>query len=115
MNQEEDFLNIGQHEDILRFVQRAPDDISWTIDQAEFDDLLALKKDSAPGPDGIPSVPTSVPGILVRNFSLMLTELFWKEAPFLTVLLKVEPSLSPRPLTSMTMEELFDLQTRFVH
>ena len=23
-------------------------------DQAEFDDLLALKKDSAPGPDGIP-------------------------------------------------------------
>ena len=43
-----------QYEDILRFVQQAPDDISWTIDQAEFDDLLALKKDSAPGPDGIP-------------------------------------------------------------
>ena len=43
-----------QHEDILRFVQHAPDDISWTIDQTEFDDLLALKKDSAPGPDGIP-------------------------------------------------------------
>ena len=42
MNQEEDF------------VQQAPDDISWTIDQAEFVDLLALKKDSAPGPDGIP-------------------------------------------------------------
>ena len=44
-----------QHEDILRYVQQAPDDISWTIDQAAFDDLLALKKDSAPGPDGIPS------------------------------------------------------------
>ena len=28
-----------QHEDILRFVQHAPDDISWTIDQAEFDEL----------------------------------------------------------------------------
>ena len=28
--------------------------INWTIDQAEFDDLLALKKDSALGPDGIP-------------------------------------------------------------
>ena len=28
-------------------------DISWTIDQAEFDDLLALKKDSAPGPGGL--------------------------------------------------------------
>ena len=43
-----------QHEDILRYVQQAPDDMSWTIDQAEFDDLLAFKKDSAPGPDGIP-------------------------------------------------------------
>ena len=43
-----------QHEEILRLVQQAPDDINWTIDQAEFDDLLALKKDSAPGPDGIP-------------------------------------------------------------
>ena len=42
-----------KHEDILRYVQQAPDGISWTIDQAEFDDLLALKKDSAPGPDGI--------------------------------------------------------------
>ena len=30
------------------------DDINWTIDQAEIDDLLALKKDSPPGPDGIP-------------------------------------------------------------
>ena len=36
-----------------RFVQHAPDDINWTVDQAEFDDFLALKKDSAPGPDGI--------------------------------------------------------------
>ena len=43
-----------QHEDVLRCVQKAPDDIRWTIDQAEFDDLLALKKDSASGPDGIP-------------------------------------------------------------
>ena len=43
-----------QHEDILRYVQQAPDDIRWTIDQEEFDDLLALKKHSAPGLDGIP-------------------------------------------------------------
>ena len=43
-----------QHEETLRFVKQAPDDINWTIDQAEFDDLLALKKDSASGPDGIP-------------------------------------------------------------
>ena len=43
-----------QYEDNLRYVQQAPDDISRTIDQTEFDDVLALKKDSAPGPDGIP-------------------------------------------------------------
>ena len=68
MNLVEDFVSIGEPfsklarkvRDItnmmifLRYVQQAPDDISWIIDQAEFDDLLALKKDSAPGPDGIP-------------------------------------------------------------
>ena len=43
-----------QLEDILRYVQQAPDDIRWTADKTEFDDLLALKKDSAPGPDGLP-------------------------------------------------------------
>ena len=41
-------------DDILRYVQHPLDDINWTIDQAEFDDLFALEKDSAPGPDGIP-------------------------------------------------------------
>ena len=46
----------------LRFVQQAPDDINWTVDQAEFDDLLALKKDSAPGPDGIPYHAYRCPG-----------------------------------------------------
>ena len=57
MNLEEDFVSIGetvqareegsrhhQHEDLWRYVQQAPDDISWTIDQAEFDDLFALKE-----------------------------------------------------------------------
>ena len=43
-----------QYEDILRYVQKAPDDIRWTIDRTEFDELIAMKKDSAPGPDGIP-------------------------------------------------------------
>ena len=37
-----------------RHRQQAPDDICWTFHKAEFDDLLALKKDSAPGTDGIP-------------------------------------------------------------
>ena len=44
-----------QVEDILRFVRKAPDDIRWTIDKTEFDELIAMKKDSAPGPDGIPN------------------------------------------------------------
>ena len=43
-----------QYENILRYVQKAPDDIRWTIDRTEFEELIALKKDSAPGPDGIP-------------------------------------------------------------
>ena len=43
-----------QFEDILRFVQKAPDDIRWTVDKTDFDELIARKKGSAPGPDGIP-------------------------------------------------------------
>ena len=43
-----------QCENIQRYVQKAPDDIRWTIDRTEFDELTAVKKDSAPGPDGIP-------------------------------------------------------------
>ena len=39
-----------QYEDILRFVQKTPDDNRWTIDKTEFDELIAMKKDSAPGP-----------------------------------------------------------------
>ena len=62
MNQEEDFVNIGEPfskhvskaEDILRFVRKDLDDIRWSNDKTEFDDLLAVKKDSHPGPDGIP-------------------------------------------------------------
>ena len=68
MNLEQGLMNTGepfskharkgprhhQHEEILRFVQQAPDDITWTIDQVEFDDLHASKKDSALGPAGIP-------------------------------------------------------------
>ena len=43
-----------QYENILRYVHYASDDIRWTIDRTEFDELIALKKDSAPGRDGIP-------------------------------------------------------------
>ena len=43
-----------QYENIFRYVQKAPDDIRWTIDRTEFDELISLKTGSAPGPDGIP-------------------------------------------------------------
>ena len=39
---------------ILRYVQKAPDDIRWEIDRDEFHELMATKEESAPGPDGIP-------------------------------------------------------------
>ena len=38
-----------QFENILRHVQKAADGIRWVIDRTEFDELIALKKDSAPG------------------------------------------------------------------
>ena len=41
-------------ETILRYVQKALDDIRWEIDGNEFDELIATKNESAPGPDGIP-------------------------------------------------------------
>ena len=41
-------------ETILSYGQRAPDNICWEIDRNEFDELSAIKKECAPGPDGIP-------------------------------------------------------------
>ena len=43
-----------QYEKILRYVQRALDDIRWVMDKNEFDELIATKKEPAPGPAGIP-------------------------------------------------------------
>ena len=100
-----------QHEEILRFFQQAPDDINWTIDRAEFDDLLASKKDSVLDP----TVSTDVLVALARSSSLMPFKPFWREGIFLIVLLKVGPSLSLRLLLLMTLEGLFDHLIYFVH
>ena len=43
-----------QYENILRYVQKALDDIRWVIDQNEFDELMASQKEFAPRPNGIP-------------------------------------------------------------
>ena len=103
-----------QHEDILRYVQKAPDDIRWTIDKTEFDELIALKKDSALGPDGIPYGAYRCAGRLGSQFLLNAYRAFLEGGAVLIVLLKVGRSLFPTLLTSMTMEGLFDLQTHFV-
>ena len=84
-------LSIGaprdhQHEDILRHVQQAADDIRWTVDQSEFGELLALKKDSALGPDGIHYGAYRCAGGLGSNSTSLLVELFWNVVLFQIVL-----------------------------
>ena len=36
------------------YVQKVPDDTQWEIDKREFDEMIAAKKESSLGPDGIP-------------------------------------------------------------
>ena len=79
--------------------------------QAEFDDLLAVLTDSAPGPDGIPYGVYKCAGGLGSSF--VLIKLYWKEVLFLIVLWKVRPSLSLRLLMLMTLEGSSDLLTHF--
>ena len=43
-----------QYENILKYIQKALVNIRWVIDRTEFDELIAMKKDSAPGLDGNP-------------------------------------------------------------
>ena len=102
-----------QRADILRYVQHPPDDISWTIDQAECDELLALKKDSAPGPAGIPYRVYRCAGGLGSKFLFHAYKAVLEEVLFLIILPKVGPSLSLRHLILMTLEGLFDLLTHF--
>ena len=48
----------------LLFVQRAPLALNWTIGLVELEELLASKRESATGPDGLPySVYRSAGGI----------------------------------------------------
>ena len=102
-----------QHEDILRFVHHAPDDIRWTVDKTEFDDLLALKMDSAPGSERIPYGVYRCAGGLGSKFLFHAKKPSWREVLFLIVLPKVGPSLSIRHLILMTLEGLFNLLTLF--
>ena len=108
MNPVEDSVNTGepcskharkgprhhQHQDILRFVQQAPDDINWTIDQAEFDDPLLRRKTRLLALTVFHSASAGVLVVLVRSSSFVLIKPYWREVIFLIVLLKVGRTLS---------------------
>ena len=127
MNLEEDCVIIGepfsrharegprhhQHEDILRYVQQAPDDISWTVDQDEFDDLLALQKDSAPGPDGIPYGAYRCAGGLGSMFLFSAYRVLLEGRAIPDCFAQSRTVFIPRQLILMTMEGSSDLLTHF--
>ena len=52
---------------MLSFVELAPHNLNWIIESIEFEDMLASKRESAPGPGGLPySVYRSVGGIRAK-------------------------------------------------
>ena len=91
-----------KYDDILRYVQKAPDDIRWIIDRTEFDELIAMKKDSALDPDGIPYGAYRCAEGWAHSSYLTLTSFCWKKVPFQNISLEVGRSLSPRPLTRIS-------------
>ena len=98
MHQEEDCVSIGgsifqdrvegpghdQYEDIMRHVQKAPGDISWTIDRAEFDEL------------------SKCAGNWASSSLTMLTSFCWNVVLFPNTVLKVGLSLSLSLRTLLT-------------
>ena len=94
------------HETILDCVQRAPNDIQWIIDQCEFDEMMATKKESAPGPDGIPYCTKKKIYIQVcvrvgwdLNSCSTHTDSSWKVALSPHVLLRAGPFFIPKSST----------------
>ena len=67
----------GHHQDrscetILNHVERALDDIQWTLCKEGFDEMLVTKKESAPSPDGSRFLVSTDVLAVVARFSLML-------------------------------------------
>ena len=91
-----------QYEDILRFVQKALDDIRWVIDNNAFAELMTTKKESVPGPDGNPYSLYSKMCERVGSSVLRIQTCAggWYYS--------CSVSLSPSPPVSMTMKGLFD-------
>ena len=71
--------------------KKGPEDAQSTIGKQDFDEMLATKKESAPGPDGIPySIFTSVRVDWDPSSCKMRTNSLWREAWF-AALLRVGP------------------------
>ena len=102
-----------QHEDFLRHVQQAPEDIGWPIDQSEFDDLLVLKKNSAPNTDGIPYGKYRCAKGLGLKFFLDAYRALLEGSAVPDSFDESRTVFSPRPLTSMKMGGLFNHQSLF--
>ena len=94
-----------QSENILRYVQKAPDDFCLVIDKNEVDELMATKE-SALGPDGIPYSLNMCGEVWVRGFCFVRPNMCWKVVLFLNTSRKAELCLFPSPPISTTMEEL---------
>ena len=80
-----------------------------------FDDLLALKKDSGPGPDGIPYGIYRCAGGLGSKFLYRAKKAELEGSTIPDCFAENRTVFIPRPLILMTMEGSFDLQTHFVH
>ena len=81
-------------------------DIVCRLDRdGKLDEVLALTE--------FHMAPKGVLGDWAPSSFLMLIDFCWEEESFQNISLKVGRFLSPRLLTLMTMEEVFDLQTHF--
>ena len=90
------------HETILRYDQKAPDDIRWEIDRNEFNEIMAAKRDSAPGPK-FRMVSTGVLEASVLSFCTKRTSAWLRVAQFRHCLPRAELCLFPNAPTSVTM------------
>ena len=91
------------HETILGYVQKAPVDIRWEIDRNEFDEIRVTKKESAPGPGGIPYSLYRCAGGSGSHFLFNAYKHVIEGGPVPRNLLRGELFLFPSPVMSTTM------------
>ena len=103
------------HETILRYVQKAPDDIRWEIDRNEFDELMATKKSTLWALVGFLKAFKDVWEAWVLSFSATHANMCLRVPLSLCSLPRAELYLFHNPLTLTTMEGLSDRRRLYVH